>query len=537
MDKIYRYKTEILFMAVLLLFGWYAARYIALTSFVVHGERYFVLFDDAMISMRYAHDLASGYGLVWNPGEFVEGYTNLLWTLYMALFHLLPIPASMVSLCIQISGAIFLGLNLVFVFKITQRLTTDMLPVLFAVVLTAFYEPLNTWSLLGMEVSIQALIISISIWIILAKLSVRVLPWLYLLLGVSTLVRVDMVVQFVLIFGFLLISDKQNQRSHLMWGLGSLALFIGIQEAFRIWYYGDWLPNTYYLKVENFPLALRVARGLWAFLPLVIQSNWILFSLPLLALIFRRDRTTILFVFMFLGQVGYSIYVGGDAWENRGGANRFIAIVMPIWFILLAYSINALRLLMLDKLKINTISAALISQIVMLGFMLMSIWNFNIFNADDTTIDRWLLRRKPVYVDSSERAVNTALIVENITTPRAEIAVTAAGTEPYFLPDRYVIDLLGKSDPVIAHGAVRLTLNLANVPNLRPGHMKWDYAYSIGKLQPDLIVNLWEDPRKDEEQFFENYVQGGADGIDYFYLRKDSPYILWDKVKLRSSTK
>src|SRR4051812_33138351 len=39
------------------------------------------LFDDAMISMRYARNLAHGHGLVWNVGESpIEGFSNPLWT-------------------------------------------------------------------------------------------------------------------------------------------------------------------------------------------------------------------------------------------------------------------------------------------------------------------------------------------------------------------------------------------------------------------------------------------------------------------------
>src|SRR3990170_3063617 len=40
--------------------------------------------DDAFITFRYARNLASGLGLVFNPGERVEGYTNFLWTVLMA---------------------------------------------------------------------------------------------------------------------------------------------------------------------------------------------------------------------------------------------------------------------------------------------------------------------------------------------------------------------------------------------------------------------------------------------------------------------
>ena len=52
----------------------------------IDGRRYFGLFDDAMISMRYAWNFSHGQGLVWNAGERIEGYTNLLWTLIMAVF-------------------------------------------------------------------------------------------------------------------------------------------------------------------------------------------------------------------------------------------------------------------------------------------------------------------------------------------------------------------------------------------------------------------------------------------------------------------
>ena len=42
------------------------------------------LTDDAFISFRYARNLLDGHGLVFNPGERVEGYTNFLWTLELA---------------------------------------------------------------------------------------------------------------------------------------------------------------------------------------------------------------------------------------------------------------------------------------------------------------------------------------------------------------------------------------------------------------------------------------------------------------------
>ncbi len=53
--------------------------------------------DDAYISYRYAQNLVSGNGLVFNIGEYVEGYTNLLWTLLIAAGLLLSWSAEATS--------------------------------------------------------------------------------------------------------------------------------------------------------------------------------------------------------------------------------------------------------------------------------------------------------------------------------------------------------------------------------------------------------------------------------------------------------
>ena len=109
------------FGLIVLGFFYYAYRYILASSFIIDGQRIYVLFDDAMISMRYAYNLVHGLGLVWNAGERVEGFTNPLWVGFMALFHLLPIPLTKMSLAIQISGAVFLAANLFFVRGIVEH--------------------------------------------------------------------------------------------------------------------------------------------------------------------------------------------------------------------------------------------------------------------------------------------------------------------------------------------------------------------------------------------------------------------------------
>src|SRR5512137_125308 len=113
------------------------------TSFIINDERYFTLVDDAMISMRYARNLAQGQGLVWNIGEApVQGFTNPGWTLLMGLIHLFPIPASKISLAVMLVSAGILLANLLFVYRIAQTLLPDskFAPLLAAAV-TAFYFP------------------------------------------------------------------------------------------------------------------------------------------------------------------------------------------------------------------------------------------------------------------------------------------------------------------------------------------------------------------------------------------------------------
>src|SRR5438093_8754 len=64
-----------------LLFWGFAA--LTLGVGIYHSSTLRFVTDDAFISFRYAKNLVSGYGLVFNPGEKVEGYTNFLWTVLL----------------------------------------------------------------------------------------------------------------------------------------------------------------------------------------------------------------------------------------------------------------------------------------------------------------------------------------------------------------------------------------------------------------------------------------------------------------------
>ena len=49
-----------------------------LVAYLIWNSLYYYPYtvDDAFISLRYAENLATGEGLVYNPGQRVEGYSN-----------------------------------------------------------------------------------------------------------------------------------------------------------------------------------------------------------------------------------------------------------------------------------------------------------------------------------------------------------------------------------------------------------------------------------------------------------------------------
>ena len=53
---------------------------VGVAAAILYANRMFY-HDDAFITLRYARNFLAGDGLVWNPGEAVQGYTNFLFLL------------------------------------------------------------------------------------------------------------------------------------------------------------------------------------------------------------------------------------------------------------------------------------------------------------------------------------------------------------------------------------------------------------------------------------------------------------------------
>src|SRR4051812_42078125 len=115
-----------------------------------------------------------------------------------------------------------------------------------------------------MEVGLLVLVVTVCEWMTLRTLSDgRFHRFPYVVLGASTLVRPDMAVPLAGLVLFHVLTRTSGWRTHVVWGAGALLCFVVLQTAFRLWYYGELLPNTYYLKMTGFPVGLRVSRGLF----------------------------------------------------------------------------------------------------------------------------------------------------------------------------------------------------------------------------------------------------------------------------------
>jgi arabinofuranosyltransferase len=514
--------------------------FISRSAFDVDGRTYFSLFDDAMISMRYARNLVDGFGLVWNPHEQpVEGYTNLLWTLWMALLHAVAIPEATISLAVMISGALLLAGNVLLIRSIACLLAPGRLAPFLAAAVTAVYYPLVYWTLRGMEVGLLALLVSAGVLLALRlgrAESRRDIALLCVVVAAAVLTRMDAVVLMLPVVGYAALSLRRRAAPL----AASLVLPVVGQTVFREAYYHALLPNTYYLKVEGVPLSDRLGRGGWAFLALQVSHLWMPTAIAGAYLLrcCRHHREPWLLVAVLGGACLYSVYVGGDAWEWMLYSNRYVAPAIPLLLVLAAIGVIrlvraqpalvALVLLAAGGVALATIPAlpsgraaslaglghvhagaldvfvAAIAALVLLPARILrrsgvmrrvtlplAATILVVAVVDGPPVASWI-RDNGQHLDTDAAMTRFGLALRADTKPGARVAVVWAGAIPYFA-HRPAVDLLGKSDRTVAHLESHLPFY--------PGHAKWDYSYSVGDLRPDVVAQLWRPSSADLAAF------------------------------------
>ena len=316
----------------------------------LNGQRYFALSDDQMISMRYADNLASGNGLVWNPGERVEGFTNPLWTGYMAVWHLVGIPRAKTSLAIMLTSALILILNALAIYSIASRLSPESRTVpRVAMVLAGTYWPLVKWSLEGFEVGLAALLttlVTLEAFVYMEHRRTRHLTAMAICLMALGWTRLEMLAVAGVPVAYLLLTDAARTRVITVVVAPVAASIVALFTA-RYWYYGEWLPNTYYLKLTGVVFLDRLNLGLAKSWSTLYTHFSIVFAPIVLTLALLRprgaaERRPWILMAIFAVALLYTVYIGGDTWERPYHANRFLATTTPFLIVVALHFTNAL---------------------------------------------------------------------------------------------------------------------------------------------------------------------------------------------------
>jgi hypothetical protein len=487
-------------MAVLLLLlgvwgGWLIYR----TSFVVGGQRYFCLFDDAMISMTYARNLVEGHGLNWARwGEPVEGFTHPLWMFLMVPFNALPLPLVDRSLPVQILSLLTLAGTVIAVRRLvldhfSNERARHWMP---AAVLTAFYYPLAYWTIMGMETGLQALLTVAAVHLALSAVhnhrDRHLLLWL--VCTAAFLLRMDMLLLVVAVQLYVLLGGGLRREGRRSWLVG-LAVFCGVNAAYEIFrwlYFHDLLPNTYYLKLTGVPLTVRFLRGL------AVLTDFVREHLPVLlpvgfgvGFLLRRNRRFALPAAVFVLYCVYNVYVGGDAWDGDLSirANRFLAFVMPLVFVLLNGVLNEIlgswRRVETTEGWVGRLAASAVTTVALL--LVNGLWLA--IMADENWREFSGIDRPPI-VDRNEKVVEDLLRFQQLVEPQAVVASAWAGVPAYFT-DYRMIDILGYNDRVIARMPAVVEISEDEFELLKPGHVKWSERRLLTEQRPDAFFQIW----------------------------------------------
>src|SRR5713101_3668142 len=129
---------------------------------VVHALHFFRPVDDAYISFRYAENLAAGQGVVFNAGERVEGYTNFLWVVVLAVCRLMGAPVPLAS---QILGVLLTIGSILLAADLARRMIPSGrgagIP---AALLLAASPAMAMWAGGGMEVPLFSFLAIVTAW-------------------------------------------------------------------------------------------------------------------------------------------------------------------------------------------------------------------------------------------------------------------------------------------------------------------------------------------------------------------------------------
>lgn len=235
---------------------------LALAALLVwHVHTYWFLTDDAFISFRYARNLSEGHGLVFNPGdEPVEGYTNFLWVILLAAGsrvgilpeHAAPVLGLLMTLLLW-GGATWFGRR--YILGAQGRAWWWVAPLVLA-----SNRSFAVWATGGLETRLFELLVMGGLAFLWRETSAagelrnecpRRVSFGTTLLALATLTRPDAAV--VALGAGAVLEWTRWRGGHWRWKDVAATwmpyvLIVGAHEIWRVAYYRDPLPNTFYAK-------------------------------------------------------------------------------------------------------------------------------------------------------------------------------------------------------------------------------------------------------------------------------------------------
>ncbi len=391
------------------------------------------LLDDTFISLRFARNLVEGHGLVFNPGERVEGYTSLAFVLLSALLLELRIdPVAGITVVSAAAGAATLGLAARLERALLDPDTAPArLPLCVPLLLAS--SAFAYWSLRAMETLLFTALLLAALSLSLHESRTGRFRGSGLLFALLALTRPEGLLLFAIATGALLAAEYQARgdwsvlRRHAA-NAAVVVAVVGAHFAWRWHTYGELLPNTFYAKVTGGPgqlaTGLRYLLGWSLAFPLFAGALLFALASPGVRARLREPALALVIHVTLLGYVLYAVVVGADFMPHF----RFFVPALPLCAVLAA---AVIRTLPVPRLSSGPAVAGLLAAHVALG--LLGEQPYRAFVAHRTTlvggrVGAWLAERLA---------------------PGDWIAVNTAGSLPFAsrLP---TIDMLGLTDAQIA---------------------------------------------------------------------------------------
>ncbi len=337
--------------------------------------------DDAYIVYRYATNLGHGEGFVFNRGERVEGVTCFLWTVLLAPFAAAGIPLPLVApILTGLAGVVTLLVVPGTLAVLTGRSRADFRDWTASALLAA-HPSFAYWSVGALETVPFALLLLLALRDQ-AREQVRghgrrSALWI----GLASLTRPEtplLAASFAL--GRWFDGPGKDSRGKLrdiiLW-ITTVALFLVPFLVFRHFYFGDWLPNTYYAKTgHGFSSNLEAGRlyslsflsslvpgfgaanGLTLGIGVVILIGLVAYGLP------RPELRTA--ALLILG-VGTAVLLEGGDWMFLH--RMWVPALPPLFLLLAAAGRTLVEAAPRSRPAVLTIAALLATSYVVAGVL------------------------------------------------------------------------------------------------------------------------------------------------------------------------